>query len=159
MSGDESLSALLEPSLRGEAPARPLYSIRAGFLVAFFGGPYAALIFASLNSRRAGRLTADLKWWLALGALWTGALWWMMPATLTSGPPALRFFVPSELRVLVRICGLLTFGVVCLVHRALQRASTLREDAPPSPWLPGVGALLAALALTAAVAVTRLSVG
>ena len=41
------LEHLLQPTISEDVPHRPLYSVRSGFFVAFFGGVHATLIFYS----------------------------------------------------------------------------------------------------------------
>src|SRR5687768_8037512 len=71
---DSQLDSLLQQSLGQARPHEPLYSVRANFFVAFFGGVYATLIFSFLNSRRLGRTRDDAALYLLLAAAWTAAV-------------------------------------------------------------------------------------
>ena len=53
-------SDLLRPSLTTDrSPAAAIYSVRTGFLTAFFGGPIGGATIALLNSYRLKRLAVD----------------------------------------------------------------------------------------------------
>ena len=70
MSGSEGL---LEPSLRGDGQAVPIYSATTGYLIAFFGGPLAGCGIALIDAYRLRRLGRE--WPLAIAAvLLTGGL-------------------------------------------------------------------------------------
>ena len=60
---------LFEPSLINPSQSvRPVYSSRTAFLVAFFGGPFAMLLFWAQTSNAAERLRRERWLLLALGA-------------------------------------------------------------------------------------------
>ncbi len=135
MAVERSLERLLEPSL-GAQVLKPPYSVRAGFLVAFFGGPFASIGLAALNSQRNARLKRD-GWFLALLVLAVAAL--VIGVGVLSRSPPVWLPGGTERRFFIRALALLVFGAVFLRHRSLYAASELRgEDAPPA-W--GVGIL------------------
>ena len=152
---DSKLEGLLEPSLAGGSGARAIYSLRACFFVAFFGGPFAILLFAGLNSRRLGRLAAD-AWIYAVGAIVTVVFIAFAFQGLDSGTaPAWLSALgegPRATRVATRILAMALFGVVFLAHRRFYKAADLSGEDPPSPWLPGIGATLVGALLSIAIA-------
>ena len=91
MSGND----LLRPSIGTvDSPQRPLYSATAGYLTAFFGGPFAATGMAGLNAWRLGRLRTDA---LALAggmAIAIGLVAFMGPAVVLA-ERAVTFWHPS----------------------------------------------------------------
>jgi hypothetical protein len=142
------LDQLLEPSLSDGTRATSIYSARAGFMVAFFGGGLASSIFGALNSRRLGRLGED-AWLYALGMLFFAgaavAAGYAVAAGVdfaTLGEDARR--QGSALRILSRALGLGFFGLVFLRHRRFYKATELAGEDAPSPWLPGLGCIAAA---------------
>lgn len=160
----DDLGHLLRPSLGPTvAPMRPLYSVRAGFLVAFFGGVYATLGFSALNTRRAGRLARD-AWLYALAAVaWTGVLIAAGHALGTDGLPSWLGFAGTPqrgVRWVGRLTALALFGLVYLRHRALLKTQALVGTDAPNPWAAALlwvvlGAALSFAALTLGVALGR----
>jgi hypothetical protein len=135
---------LLRPSLTGErgAPAA-IYSVRTGFLAAFFGGPIGGTLIALLNSQRLRRLSADapllllalgvtlaLRWWLILHAReWLDSL---------LGKGSVSYFV--------QLLGLAFFGVAYMLHRAYYRSMSLLGLQIPNGLRVGVAAIVLGIA-------------
>ncbi len=149
------LEALLTPSLGARSGANSLYSVRASFFVAFFGGPVAALIFGFLNSRRLGRERED-GWLYGVIALplivllvWLGyaASADELPAWLgtTKEASSLRRFLPRALALLI-------FGGIYLRLRPFFKAAELSGQPAPDPWRPGLVTVAAATAINVAAA-------
>lgn len=143
---------LLEPSLGDRGGGASIFSVRAGFFVAFFGGGFAAVIFGVLNSRRLNRLAQD--WWIyVLGAIVFGAA-----AVCTGhqlGGVPLDSLATAEgrdrarvLRMASRALALGYFGLIFLRHRRFHKAMELSTEDPPSPWVPGIAAAAAGAAIT-----------
>jgi hypothetical protein len=149
------LDALLQPSLMQSGQAPALYSVRASFLVAFFGGVYAALLFCWLNVRKLNRTRQDAVFFVALALLWTGLLGWFAYATALDQVPSWLSFTGNTARdgrYLGRIAGMLAFGLVYLRLRRFFKAAQLAGMAPPSPWKPALIIIAASAALTFVVA-------
>lgn len=134
--------SLLTPSLSSKtAPSTALYSVQSAFLVAFFGGAFAIILYSAFNSwklRRpldgvayaaAAALTVLLNYAIATG--WAPLT--NLFATLGEGSP----------RYLVRAVSLLLFGAFYLLHRKQHRSASLFGIAPLSPWIPAIGCLVA----------------
>lgn len=51
---------LLQPTLGTAKPPEAIYSARALFFTAFFGGPFAIIFLSALNARLLGHLNTDL---------------------------------------------------------------------------------------------------
>lgn len=136
-----SSSPLLSPSLQADASPRPLFSVRASFFVAFFGGAGAAVVFTGLNSARLHRLGRD-AWLLALlGTLAAGysLLTGFPPALLEGlGPVGELIGEPKTRRFFGRGLGLLVWGAAYLAHRRFHRARELMSEDAPSPWKMGI---------------------
>jgi hypothetical protein len=138
------LEHLLQPSLSEDVPHRPLYSVRAGFFVSFFGGVHATLIFSFLNSRRLSRAREDLWLYLAVGLVWLIALGAFAGHAAGSELPgwlAIAGDSTRGLRYASRLVGLIVFGLFYLRLRPFYKAAELAGDAPPSPWLAALGAI------------------
>ncbi len=136
---DES-SALLQPSLQAPRSGRVPYSVQAQFLIAFFGGPVAALAMAVLNAERLDRVRQDAPWVLALLLLYAG-----LAATLsftawgTEVMTALRQDFGGRVHTFLgRLYALSCVGVAFWAHRRSHRARELMGRQAPSPWGPAL---------------------
>lgn len=145
------LEELLRPTL-GEASAqRPLYTVQAGFLTAFFGGLYAACLIGGLNSRRLGRLARD-AWIYAVAALaWTATLLWFgygSEAGLLGEGWRITGGAGRTLRFGGRLLALVLFGLIHLRHRPMIRLQQLLGTSPPNPWPVALTAIAGGCVLT-----------
>jgi len=156
MAGGQSaphLEDLLEPSLGAQTSVRSLYSARACFLIAYLGGPFAAVGMGFLNARRLGRVPRDLPL-LALGALLAAA--GILAATYvaakagTSSHAIGLGFERRDLRYGIRALALACFGLYYLRHRQFLRAMQMSGHRPASPWAVGIGVGIASMLLQAA---------
>lgn len=153
---------LLQPSLsgRGEAPQAAPYSQQAGFLTAFFGGPFALAIMFAINSKRLSRLGRDAGW-IALAALGYAA--WVWFCHRTSAGQEVRAWLLHELgrrgpEIAERLIALAGYALMALCHRREQRSATLFGlDRPNGLWL-GLGLIVAGNVLSIAL-VSMLSAG
>ncbi|MDY7094127.1 MAG: hypothetical protein SX243_14250 [Acidobacteriota bacterium] len=142
--GTVGVDHLLRPSLAARATAEPLYSVRASFLTAFFGGVFATSVFCGLSARRAGRLQKDL-WILVLASVaWAVILVWAGHGIVTNSLPAWLSVGDSSqrgVRYAGRVLGLALFGIIYLRHRFIYRALALVGDEPPNPWRAALTAI------------------
>lgn len=149
--GQGAVDHLLRPSLAARAPGEPLYSVRASFLTAFFGGVFAASFFCALSARRAGRLSKDL-WILVLAAVaWGAVLVWAGHGIATESLPSWFSVGDSPqrgVRYAGRALGMALFGLVYLRHRHIYRALALVGEEPPSPWRAALGAIGVSIVLS-----------
>lgn len=145
-----SLDDLLQPSLI--EPRQALFSLRASFLVAFFGGVFAFALFGAVNARRMGRLRTDV--WLHAGfaLAWAVlAVWFGMQLQVgnlpevfqTAGNPG------RSMRYLGRLLALALLGSTYLLQRQHFRSQQLVGKAPADPWPWGLGASGLAIGLSA----------
>ncbi|WP_437967953.1 hypothetical protein WMF04_01040 [Sorangium sp. So ce260] len=152
MDAKPGLGDLLQPSLEREAVPRALLSDRAAFLVAFFGGPLAALLVGGFNTRALRRLAQD-AWLLALALAWS-ILVVAVAAHATATTPneltATRHVAlfghevsAAVLRRLVQASGLLVFLAFFLRHRRFHRAAAIADVKPARPWVVGLSCLVA----------------
>ena len=148
-SGD--LDALLEPSLEQDQAARPIYSVKAMFFVAFFGGPLGVTFFSALNSKRLGRLRRDLPIFAAAVLAIAAAVYLYAELAFEGGMLALAADRRQELvrhyRWLSRGIAILLCGAFYLLHRGAHRAQALVGDDPPSPWRAGIACAVADVVL------------
>ncbi|HET8938117.1 MAG TPA: hypothetical protein VFN67_31960 [Polyangiales bacterium] len=143
------LAALLQPSFA--RPREPIFSARAGFLVAFFGGVHATLIFSFLNSRRLGRERTDAWWYALLALAGTAAIAVLaylveshqLPSWLVWSSDARR-----DVRTYSRACALVVFAVSYFRLRPYYTAAALSGHAPPNPWKAGIAASVAGAVIT-----------
>ncbi len=147
------LDALLQPSLQQGVGAVSIYSVRAGFMVAFFGGFFAAVLFGALNSQRLGRLRTD-AWLYALGTLAFGAYTIALGHAIASEGATAEWLAENSrgLRIANRAASLAFFGIIFLVHRRFYKAAELAGENSLSPWLPGIAACVVGTVIAVALA-------
>ncbi|MEM6818160.1 MAG: hypothetical protein AAF578_05180 [Pseudomonadota bacterium] len=105
----------------------------------------AVTIIGADSARRLGRLNKDL-FWILLGfavGLAAPAIW-----VLVLEPDG---FERSNLRILVRGVGFAIAGVFYLAHRYAYRSMQLTGREGPSPWVPVICAVIAAVMLQAVI--------
>jgi hypothetical protein len=132
---------LLQPSLGSGASPQPLYSPRANFFVAFFGGPFAMIPFSALNAMRLRRLPADLPMYGAAVACAIGAFYALLETSAGAAVAAALGYEETPARAyrfVSRALALVLWGAFHLRHRRFQRSAELLGGARPSPWLPGL---------------------
>jgi hypothetical protein len=141
---------LLAPTLSGSRPIQPIYSVRAGFFTAFFGGPIASAVMTAVNAHRLGRLRKD-AWVVVVGmAAAVMLLWWQMHL---GGNEWLRSALGrSGPRFASRIVAFGVFGLSSLVHRPFYRHMEFAGIDSPSGWRAGIGAVLVAAVITVGLA-------
>lgn len=135
--GTGTVDHLLRPSLAARAPAEPIYSVRASFLTAFFGGLFAAAVIGGLNARRAGRLQKDLWILVVASVAWAAAMVWAGHGMAAGTLPSWLDFGGSPqrgVRYTGRFLGMALFGIVYLRHRQIYRALALVGEEAPNPW-------------------------
>jgi hypothetical protein len=141
-------SDLLTPSLSADhGRSAAIYSLRTGFLTAFFGGPVGGATIALLNSYRLGRLAVD--WPIALLAIavsaamdWsiTHGVWRWLDASLGRGSVSLA----------VRLVDVAFFAVVYALHRTYYKGMAVLGITSPNGLAVGVGAIIVGVLADAA---------
>lgn len=138
---------LFEPTLQTETPPTANYSQLSHYLVAFFGGPLAILLFGMMGANRIGQLRKDTVFFsilaLAVAVQFAAGYWMLRSGAL--GPErefatALRF----GNRVLSMVWGL----IIIRHYRALDTAADFADLERPNPWGPAVGAMVIAFVAT-----------
>ncbi len=149
---DPELDSLLEPSLERPQAAHPIYSVKATFFVAFFGGPLAVTFFSALNSKRLDRLRRDLPVYV-LGAVSVVIVAYVYSQQALDGSlfdleTDARQEFTRHYRYLSRGHAIVLCGLYYLLHRSAHRAQELIGEGPPSPWRAGIACALADAALS-----------
>lgn len=148
-----SRDGLLQPTLGGDArPAAAPYSVQATFFTGFFGGPFAAIALALVNSSRLRRLGRD---WPVLAACLIAVIFagWVIHGAAPAAAPV-RDWLNSTLgqngaRYAYRLVALMIVGVGYLLHRREQRNTDLLGLSRPNGWIAGVLCIAGGLALLA----------
>lgn len=149
-SGDRA--ALLTPVLDGETARGPIYSARAEFFTAFFGGPFAILGLSGMNASLLGRLRADF-WRYGLAGLASLALvvWMAWLAVADPQPRWLTDTLGAEtqrgLRWSARVLGLLVWFVLWFPYRRYHKTAELMGIEPRKPWVAAITCVVGATAL------------
>ncbi len=134
---------LLRPTLSDRQSTPAIYGSTGFFLSAFFGGPLGAAIYGGCNSHRLQRLPKDAPVLLLIVAaayflpyvLYQQG--WLQQLVAVAGGRAARNY-----EIILRALGLLSFGVIYLMHRDFFRASRVAGSAGLPGWLPGIVAVL-----------------
>lgn len=139
---------LLSPVFEEGQSTTPLYSVRAEFLTAFFGGPFAIILFSALNANRMGRLKRDAWRYVLVFIATVAFVFWMLALNATDTPPVwARELFGDEFRRLIRwvIRGfsLVVWGMLWLPYRRYHRTAEVMGIAPSNPWLSAIGCVLA----------------
>ncbi len=133
---DDLLTTTLEST-----EAKPILPVGALIGAAFFGGALAVTIIGGDNARRLGRSNKDF-FWVLLGlaaGIATLAIW-----ALVLEPDG---FARSNFGILNRGVGFAIAGLFYMVHRFAYRAMQMTGRKSPSPWVPVICAVLAAIVL------------
>lgn len=140
-----SRAELLRPSLSGsDRLRRAPYSLQAGFLSAFFGGPFAAAGLFAVNAWRLGRARSDAP---AIAGMLLAALVF----ALGSGPggaiqsalqPVAQWLGPRTGIYAERLFALALFGIGAALHRREQRSVVLFGLRRPNGWIGGLAAIV-----------------
>ena len=128
---------LLQPTLAHSRPLPRLVSSRAQFFAAFFGGGFAALGLAVVNSSKLQRLTRDVPIVVLLAAVYVGFLYWLVSP---AGAHLLAQFQLSRSGVPVRMAAVALFGTVYALHRLPLRAGALTGLDSASGWIAAAAA-------------------
>ncbi|WAS97912.1 hypothetical protein [Nannocystis punicea] len=130
---------LLQSSIR-RSSVTAIYSLRAAFYTAFFGGPFAAILIHRRNAELLGRLDRDrgvhiAALVLALAFYVAGAYVAVHPEVLAGLPPELK---PAQfVRYTSRLVALLIWAGLYFRMRDEYRAARL-QDAHLPGWREGL---------------------
>ena len=138
------LEDLLQPTLSSGQPKKPMYSVTAHMLVAFFGGAFSLLLFSMLSLHRIGRLKQHWLYYLLAFCACT-AIYVVLSEMMATGqwPPWLMLgsSEKSSLRVVTRLLAVLLFGIIYAWQRNFFSISALLGETP-KPWIPALVSLL-----------------
>ena len=151
---------LLSPSL-SDTPARAigLYSPRSSFLLAFFGGPMALVLYSALNSARLKRPLDAIAYIAA--TLGVAAL--VYAAQTGAMPDAVKWISQQiggagSMRGLSRLYALLLWTCFYLMHRKQHRSVTMFGEAP-SPWKAAIACFALGVGITFALSYLMAALG
>lgn len=142
---------LLRPTLSDYERAPSLYNSTGFFMSSFFGGPLGAVIYGGANSHRLGRLSADLP--LLFGVM---AVAFMLPYVLYEAGwlQALAASIGGRAErnygLIMRALGLATYGAIYIMHRRFFRSARVSGAKEIPGWTPGIAAVVAGYAASAA---------
>lgn len=139
----ETRDDLLAPVLGTAQLPVPAYSTGAQFLTAFFGGPFAIILFAGLNAYHMGRSHKD-GWRFVLAMIVSITLVaWIVLVFQGISPPAwiVDLFGDDTGRAvtwIVRGFGLFVWLALWLPNRRFHRAAEIMGIEPRRPWIPAL---------------------
>lgn len=129
--------SLLTPSLSpSAAPAATLYSTQSAFVLAFFGGPIAVVLYSALNSWKLRRPLDALLYLAGLAAACAYII-----GVRTGYAPLVRLvnvIGDSGREAVWRALALALCSLVYLMHRKHHRSAALFGGKHPSPWIPAI---------------------
>jgi len=141
---------LLKPSLDGETgPSTTIFSPATGFVSGFLGGPVAAVVVGGVNAYRLGRLSRDFPIVLAafMCAIGLGMLLWSRGGVAWLD----KHFLPGATMSLVRLAGVVCFGLFYQLHRQHYRNMQIYAFPAPPGWGVGIIAIVFGVASTVAI--------
>ena len=142
---------LLRPTLSNHERTPSLYNSTGFFVSSFFGGPLGAAIYGGANSKRLGRLAADLPLLFGVTAVAFTLPYvlyeagWLQALAATIGGSTTRNY-----GLIMRALGLATYGAIYVMHRRFFRAARVSGAGEIPGWVPGTVALVAGVAANAA---------
>ncbi len=139
---------LLSPSISNNESV-PLFSVRSGFYVAFFGGIYAFLIFNFINSKRLNRLKKDLPFyilWLIVGT--SIILFFYQVLKGEAQLPGNLTFKGEWARYVNRVISLAAFASFYFLHKKYHLANNSFGIESLNPWKAGIISSVAGLLIT-----------
>ncbi|MEN7344234.1 MAG: hypothetical protein AAAFM81_14885 [Pseudomonadota bacterium] len=122
---------LLKPTLSATRQHKPLYSTGALIAAAFFGGSFAVLCVAAVNSVRQQRLAKDIIIWLAAGVA-VGVVSYLYA---NGAIVPIEDIVHRDYRLANRVGGFLLTGLAFLMHREAYRVQQFAGGDSPSPYV------------------------
>jgi hypothetical protein len=143
---------LLTPVLESEQMPVPAYSTGAHFFTAFFGGPFAIILFSALNASHMGRLQRDAWRYVLAMILSLVAIGWVISVSQSgSAPPWMVELFDSDTSRAVRwggrAFGLVVWLALWLPYRRYHKAAEIMGVEMQKPWGPAIGCIVAAIML------------
>jgi hypothetical protein len=143
---DRNLEHLLQPTLSSEEQRVPIFSVRACFFTAFFGGPLAVILLLALNSNRLKRLKNDLFFYL-VGTL-ASLVYLFIILDIPEGADVSEWLVSQRhenmfYRYGSRGIGLFFWAAYYYLHKQYYKTMSLFDMEPPNPWIPAIICILA----------------
>lgn len=138
---DKNLEHLLQPTLSTKDQRVPIFSVRACFFTAFFGGPLSITLLSALNSRKLKRLKTDVKFYLI------GILVFLVYLFLILDIPEganISEWMSSQRRENMfyrygsRGLGLIFWALYYYLHKPYYVTMSLFDMKPPNPWIPAI---------------------
>lgn len=148
----ENLEYLLTPVLESERMPVPAYSAGAHFFTAFFGGPFAIILFSALNAAHMGRSQKDAWRYVLAMIVSIGVISWIILGTQSGSGPAwlvglFDYDTSRAVRIGGRAFGLMVWGVLWFPYRRYYKAAEMMGVEMKTPWIPAVSCIAAGLVL------------
>jgi hypothetical protein len=135
------MNDLLKAELSTEGSGRSLYSSKALFFTAFFGGPIAVVLLSALNSRLLNRLKSDLIFYFLAGFLIFAFLYYVIVVPENAqGIKWLGEFRRANpvFKYGPRVIALIFWVISYALHRKFHKAIAIMGLKPMKPWVPGI---------------------
>lgn len=138
---DRNLEHLLQPTLSSEEQRVPIFSVRACFFTAFFGGPLAVTVLSALNSKRLTRLKKDLIFYFIGMAVFLVYLFILLDIPEDAN---ISEWMSSQRRENMiykygsRGLGLIFWAVFYYLHKQYHKTMSLFDMEPPNPWVSAI---------------------
>lgn len=140
---------LLQPSLSGDTgQLQPIYSATTMVLTAFFGGPFAIVAIAAINSERLQRTAQDVVWFIVAAIASVALIHLLYGDASFAGAAVARSIEP---RILLKAFSLALFAAFYALHRRAHRSMRFTELQAPSPWRTAIGCAVLGILLQVAV--------
>ena len=138
---DQNIEHLLQPTLSIKEQRVPIFSVRAGFFTAFFGGPLAVTLLSALNSRRLKRLKKDLiLYFIGISGF---LVYLFILLDIPQGVNISEWMSSQRRENMVykygsRGLGLVFWAVYYYLHKQYYKTMSLFDMEPPNPWTSAI---------------------
>lgn len=143
---NRNLEHLLQPTLSNEAQRVPIFSVRACFFTAFFGGPLAITLLSALNSNRLKRLKNDLVFYFFGISAFLVYLFFILDipeGTNVSEWTASQRRENMFYRYGSRGMGLIFWAAYYYLHKQYYKTMAFFDMERPNPWISAIACILA----------------
>lgn len=138
---NQNLEHLLQPTLSTEEQKVPIFSVRACFFTAFFGGPLAITLLSALNSNKLKRLKQDLIFYFV--SISAFLIYLFIILDIPEGADISEWTATQRREnILYRYggkgLGLLFWMAYYYLHNQYYKTMSLFDMEAPNPWIPAI---------------------
>lgn len=142
---NRNIEHLLQPTLSNKEQRVPIYSVRACFFTAFFGGPFAITLLSALNSNKLKRLKNDLRFYFLGTFVYLVYLFIILDIPEGANVSEWVNIQRREnmfYRYGSRVMALIYWAVYYYLHKQFYKMMDIFDTVPPNPWKTAIICIL-----------------